>query len=171
MTKEIDLDERPKRTMGPWFLAILGFLVIVGMIAMPFIAGEPDGEKMPDIVRFLGHFHPVVLHLPIGIFSLVLFQEIIAMFTRNKSVRSIIPMFIGSASAVVAVILGFLLYHGGGFEGSELAEDHLWGGIGFACVAVVTFVVRAWTLSPARRTGTVPGSALRQRRRHVLCQP
>ena len=148
MTKEIDLDERPKRTIGHWFLAILGFLVIIGMIVMPFIAGEPDGEQMPDIVRFLGHFHPVILHLPIGIFSLVLFQEIIAMFTRNKPAHSIIPMFLGSASAVVAVILGFLLYHGGGFEGSELAEDHLWGGIAFACVAVVTFVVRAWTLSP-----------------------
>lgn len=149
MNKEIDLDADSEKTGKPWFLSLVGFLTIGGMVLMPLIAGEPDGEKMPDIVRFLGHFHPVVLHLPIGIFSLVLFQELIAMLSRHKSPRSILPMFMGAASAVVAVIFGFLLYHGGGFEGSELAEDHLWGGIGFACAAVLTYIVRAWTISPA----------------------
>lgn len=148
MSNEIDLDARPVKTRKPWFLSLIGLLTIGGMIAMPFIAGEPDGDEMPDIVRYFGHFHPVILHLPIGIFVLVLFQELIAMFSRHKSARSIVPMFLGSASAVVAVIFGFLLYQGGGFEGSELAEDHLWGGIGFACVAVFTFMVRAWSLSP-----------------------
>ena len=149
MSNEIDLDARPEKKSKPWFLSLIGLLTIGGLIAMPFIVGEPDGEKMPDIVRFLGHFHPVILHLPIGIFSLVLFQEFIVMFTRHKPYGSMLPMFLGSASAVAAVIFGFLLYHGGGFEGSELAEDHLWGGIAFACAAVVTFIVRAWTLSPA----------------------
>lgn len=149
MSTEIDLDAPTEKTSKPWFLTLIGILTIGGIIAMPFIAGEPDGEKMPDIVRFLGHFHPVVLHLPIGIFVLVLFQELIAMFTRHKPYGSILPMFLGAASAVLAVIFGFLLYHGGGFEGSELAEDHLWGGIGFACAAVFTFIIRAWTLSPA----------------------
>ncbi len=149
MSNEIDLDARPETKSKPWLLSLIGLLTIGGLIAMPFIAGEPDGEKMPDIVRFLGHFHPVILHLPIGIFSLVLFQEFIVMFTRHRPYGSILPMFLGSASAVAAVIFGFLLYHGGGFEGSELAEDHLWGGIAFACAAVLTFIVRAWSLSPA----------------------
>ena len=149
MSNEIDLDARPEKPSRPWFLSIAGLLTIGGLIAMPFLAGEPDGEKMPDIVRFLGRFHPVILHLPIGILSLVLFQEFFYLFTKEKPQRTILPMFIGSASAVAAVIFGFLLYQGGGFEGSELAEDHLWGGIAFACVAIFTFVIRAWTLSPA----------------------
>ena len=37
-------------------------------------ASTLSAEKTPDIVRFFGHFHPVVLHLPIGIFSLILFS-------------------------------------------------------------------------------------------------
>ena len=115
---------------------------------MPFIAGPPDGEEMPDIVRFLGHFHPVILHLPIGIFSLILFQELLAIFTRYKPQPSMVPIFVGAASSVAAVIFGFLLYHGGGFEGSELAEDHLWGGIAFSCAAVLTFIVKAWSMNP-----------------------
>ncbi len=149
MSNVIDLDARPEKKSRPWFLSLAGVLTILALILMPFLAGEPDGDKMPDIVRFLGHFHPVILHVPIGVFALVLFQEMLAMFTRQKPYGTILPMFMGAASAVVAVIFGFLLYHGGGFEGSELAEDHLWGGIAFACVAILTFIVRAWTLSPA----------------------
>jgi uncharacterized membrane protein len=147
MSDEIDLDAVPAKKSRPWFLSLVGLATIAGLIYMPFLAGEPDGEKMPDIVRFLGRFHPVILHLPIGIFSLILLQELAAMFTRNKAPRSVLPMFLGAASAVLAVLAGFLLYQGGGFEG-ELIEDHLWGGLAFSCVAVLTFIVRAWTVTP-----------------------
>ena len=149
MSKETDLDTQPTGKALPWFLTITGLLTIGGLIAMPFLAGEPDGDKMPDMVRFLGRFHPVILHLPIGIFSLILLEELLGMFTREKKRRTVLPIFIGAASAVVAVIAGFLLYHGGGYEGSELAEDHLWSGLGFACAAVVTMIVKAWSLAPA----------------------
>ena len=147
MSKEIDLDTQPAGKGLPWFLTLTGLLTIGGMIAMPFLAGEPDGEKMPDIVRFLGRFHPVILHLPIGIFSLILLQELLGMFSKEKPQRGILPIFFGAASAVAAVIAGFLLYQGGGFEG-ELVEDHLWGGLGFACAAVLTLIVKAWSLAP-----------------------
>jgi uncharacterized membrane protein len=147
MPKEIDLDTQPAGKALPWFLTLTGLLTIGGMIAMPFLAGEPDGEKMPDIVRFLGRFHPVILHLPIGIFSLILLQELLGMFSKEKPQRGILPIFFGAASSVAAVIAGFLLYQGGGFEG-ELVEDHLWGGLGFACAAVLTLIVKAWCLAP-----------------------
>ena len=149
MSKEIDLDTQPAGKALPWFLTITGLLTIGGMIAMPFLAGEPDGDKMPDLVRFLGRFHPVILHLPIGIFSLILLQELLGMFSKQKSPRGVLPIFIGAGSAVAAVIAGFMLYHGGGYEGSELAENHLWSGLSFACAAVVTMIVRAWSLAPA----------------------
>ncbi len=150
MSQEIDLDTQPAGKALPWFLSITGLLTIGGMIAMPVLAGEPDGDKMPDIVRFLGRFHPVILHLPIGIFSLILLQELLGMFSKQKTPRSVLPIFVGAASAVVAVIAGFLLYQGdntGAYDG-ELAEDHLWSGLGFACAAVVTMIVKAWSLAP-----------------------
>ena len=105
---------------------------------------------MPDIVRFIGHFHPVVLHLPIGVFMMILFQELGAIFFkrgRTQEATSLFPMFFGAASAIIAVIAGFLLYHGEAedFGGNALAERHLWGGLAFAVIAVFTFVVKAWT--------------------------
>lgn len=148
MTTEIDLDASPAKKSRPWAITLFGLLTIGGVVAMPFIAGKPDGTEMPDMVRFLGHFHPVVLHLPIGVFILIIIQEFLAMFSRKKERTSLFPVFFGAASAVVAVIFGFLLYQGGGFEG-DLVEDHLWGGIAFSALAILTFIVKAWSMAPA----------------------
>lgn len=109
---------------------------------------------MPDIVRFLGHFHPVLLHLPIGVFILILTQELGLIFFRKRGEEppqtTIFPLFFGAASAIVAVLAGFLLYHGSDeYASSEIAERHLWGGLIFAVAAVVTFIFKAWTVASA----------------------
>eukprot|EP00903_Cladosiphon_okamuranus_P003631 g3629.t1 len=148
MSTEADQETKPKGRILAFLLTIAGILAIAAMIAMPFLAGPPDGENQPDIVRFLGHFHPVALHLPIGIFILILAQEFISFLTRKKIPLGLFPVFFGALSAISAVILGFLLYHGGGFEGSELVEDHLWGGIIFGCFAVLTLIVKSWCMTP-----------------------
>jgi uncharacterized membrane protein len=139
------------RRRKPWALTLFGLAAAGGLIAMPFLAGPPDGEKMPDLVRFLGHFHPVLLHLPIGVFALILFQELGAIFgRRGEESRNtpLFPLFFGAASAIVAVLAGFLLYHGEvQFRGNALADRHLWGGLVFAVAAVVTFIFKAWTVA------------------------
>ncbi len=144
-------DLTTSRRRKPWAITFFGLLAAGGLIAMPFLAGAPDGEKMPDLVRFLGHFHPVLLHLPIGVFVLILFQELGAIFSkRGKEAGEtpLFPLFFGAASAIVAVLAGFLLYHGEvQFRGSELAERHLWGGLIFAVAAVVTLILKAWTMA------------------------
>ncbi|MBC7980719.1 MAG: hypothetical protein H7Y36_09180 [Armatimonadetes bacterium] len=147
MAPEINLDHRAGKKNRPWTITLIGLLTIAGMASMPLLAGEPDGDRMPDLVRFLGHFHPVVLHLPIGIFALILLQEITAVFTKQKRNDNLVPMAAGAVSAVIAVLAGFLMYHGGGFEGSEIAELHLWGGLAFASAAVLTYIVKTWTVA------------------------
>lgn len=143
----IDLPE--SRCSKPWFLTFVGLVTIAGLIAMPIIAGPPDGDKMPDMVRFFGHFHPVVLHLPIGIFYLIVFQEFVAMFARRghePRPTSMFPSFLGAASAIVAVLAGFCLYHGGAeYKDNALADRHLWAGIAFAVGAVICYVLKVWT--------------------------
>lgn len=146
MTTETDQNTCCSKCRRPWGITIFGLLIISFLIAMPFIAGTPDADKSSDTIRFLGRFHPVILHLPIGIFSLIIIQELMSMFSRYKPQPGLIAIFIGAASAVVAVLFGFMLYMGGGYEMGELLGDHLWGGIIFACAAVLTLIVKAWPL-------------------------
>ncbi len=136
----------------PWALTFFGLLAAAGLIAMPFIAGAPDGDKMPDIVRFIGHFHPLLLHLPIGVFILIVLQELGAIFGKRHhekvANKAMFPLFFGVVSAVVAVIAGFLLVQGDdGYAGNALVERHMWGGLIFAVAAVITFIMKAWTVA------------------------
>ena len=149
VTTDSMADTESKKNRRPWFLTLCCLAAAGALAWMPFYAGPPDGESAPDWVRFIGHFHPALLHLPIGVFALILAQETFGMFRKWRfgPETPMFPMFFGAASAVVAVIAGFLLYHGGGYEGVEVAERHLWGGLIFAIAAVLTFLVRAWTVS------------------------
>jgi uncharacterized membrane protein len=136
----------------PWALTLFGLLAAAGLVAMPFLAGAPDGDKMPDIVRFIGHFHPLLLHLPIGVFILIVLQELGAIFGKRHhekvANKAMFPLFFGVISSIVAVIAGFLLFQGTDeYTGNALAERHLWGGLIFAVAAVITFIMKAWTVA------------------------
>jgi len=120
--------------------------VALALIALPFVAGEP-GKKWPDIVLFLGRFHMLVLHIPIGVFVLILLQELAAMVMRRADARpSRFALALGMISAVVAALAGFLLYHGSGddYADNPLAERHLWAGMAFAVAAIATWLARLW---------------------------
>jgi hypothetical protein len=121
-------------------------MVALALIALPLVVGEP-GRKWPDIVLFLGRFHMLVLHIPIGVFVLILLQELAAMVMRRADARpSRFALALGMISAVVAALAGFLLYHGSGndYAGNELAERHLWAGMAFAVAAIATWIARLW---------------------------
>lgn len=93
-----DADHSAVLRKRPWAVTFFCLLSIGGLVAMPILAGKPGVAEMPDIVRFLGRFHPMVLHLPIGVFSLILFQELGAIFGSRRRVEvtsSLFPLFLG----------------------------------------------------------------------------
>lgn len=139
--------DTPRRSLkGPVFLTLIGLLVIAALAVLPFWAGPPPEEGLPDMAKFIGRFHPVLLHLPIGMLLLVLALETGRLFSKRKPGSSTqVAMFFAAASAVVAVLLGFVLYYSmPGDYGTELAVRHLNGGIIFACGTVAAFVVKVW---------------------------
>jgi uncharacterized membrane protein len=126
-------------------LAIFCLFVCAALVAMPFLAGAPNGNVLPDLVRFIGRFHPLILHLPIGILTLVLALEGIAFLTK-KPANTTIPMFFAASSSIVAVLSGFLLYQGDSDWGdSPMVTRHMWGGIIFSCSAIIVFTVKCWS--------------------------
>ena len=141
-----DFDSPRRSVKGPVFLTLFGLLAIVALAILPFWAGPPPEEGLPDLAKFIGRFHPVMLHLPIGMLVLVLVLEIGRVFSKNKSGLSTqIAMFFAAASAVVAVLLGFVLYYSmPGDYSRELAERHLNGGIIFACGTIAAFIAKVW---------------------------
>lgn len=126
-------------------MTLIGAITCLGLLVMPWLAGAPNGEAMPDLVRFIGRFHPVILHLPIGMLTLVLLLEIGSFLLKKPSQTSGTALFFAAVTSVAAVLAGFLLYQGeSDWASSPGATRHLWWGIGFSCVTILTFVSKSW---------------------------
>jgi hypothetical protein len=152
-SQESKAPEKKRSLLWPIIILLVVLNIIAVLLILPFLAGAPDGDQMPDMVRFLGRFHPVLLHLPIGILLLVAVIELGRMLRigRRGFGSTTVGVFFGAASAVVASLAGFLLYHGGGWEESELAERHLWGGLAVAALACASFGAKVWADAAAGR--------------------
>lgn len=136
----------------PCLVTIIGLLGIGFLVVLPFVNFTGEGDEMPQLMRFVGHFHPVLLHLPIGVFVLIFLQELGMMLSGRwpQTGRSIgFPLTFGVISSVVAVLAGYLLLKSGAedYAGNDLAQRHLWGGLVFACAVILSAIIKSWSLA------------------------
>lgn len=94
-------------------------------------------EETPDIIIFLGRFHPLVVHLPIGFLILAIVFEWLSL--ADKTVR--LTWLLGATSATVAATLGYLLSFGGDYNEDTLAW-HMWSGITLAFISFACYFLK-----------------------------
>ncbi|MGB3589814.1 MAG: c-type cytochrome domain-containing protein, partial [Tunicatimonas sp.] len=120
------------------------FLLIIFSIALlllPLFA-TPQ-QTAPDWVYFLGRFHPLIIHFPIVLLSLLFLLELLNQTTwkvMSKPLRWVM-LVIAALSSLLAVILGYLLYRTGDYSG-DLVISHLWLGMGVAVGALLLLFFR-----------------------------
>ncbi len=93
---------------------------------------------------FIGRFHPVLVHLPIGFLLIAALLEMArrtGKITVGESVISFI-LFWSAIGATFSCIAGYLLSLGGGYD-AELLSEHQWQGIGVAVFAWVAWLVKS----------------------------
>jgi uncharacterized membrane protein/mono/diheme cytochrome c family protein len=102
---------------------------------------------MQDFGFFLGRFHVLALHLPIGIVIAAVALDWLARRPRYAALANAAPLLwaLAALSAVLTAALGYLHFAEGAFTGPSAEAHRLWGTI----TAVAT--VAAWWL--ARRGG------------------
>jgi uncharacterized membrane protein len=90
--------------------------------AIPLCLKESD---MQDIDLFLGRFHPLVVHLPIGFLVLGLAFEFLARQQKLGMLKPALPVIylLAAVAATLSLILGFFLAREGGY-GTEAIELH-----------------------------------------------
>jgi hypothetical protein len=111
-----------------------------------------------ELASFLGHLHPVWVHLPIGTFVLLALLEASGLLARLRPLSwlpSLTPrqrtlvLAIGASAAVVAAILGWLLARGGDYDPVQVSR-HRWLGIAAAGAAVALLAAHRvrWAYGP-----------------------
>ena len=90
--------------------------------------------------HLLGPFHPVLVHLPIGI---LLFASLLQWLVVKAEYKKLEPaigiaLFWGMIFAILSCITGFMLNQSGDYDG-DLVGRHQWLGISVAIVAIVQY--------------------------------
>ncbi|MEO0794242.1 MAG: c-type cytochrome domain-containing protein [Verrucomicrobiota bacterium] len=117
-------------------------IALVLLALSPLVLLASHLISLENLVTFFGRFHPVVLHLPIGIILLTALMETLNLVSRGKlDFKTRLPVFLGALSAVAAMTLGILLMQGEDMQGA-LVESHLRWGIATAVAAVIMLFLR-----------------------------
>src|SRR4051812_5415192 len=100
-----------------------------------------------DWILFWGHFHPLIVHLPIGFLLIAGLLELDRLTRRNSVSQHTITLilFWSAVSATMACLLGYMLSQGGGYD-EETLDSHMWQGIGVAAFAWVAWAVKSENL-------------------------
>jgi uncharacterized membrane protein/mono/diheme cytochrome c family protein len=89
-----------------------------------------------DLIYFLGRFHVLALHLPIGIVIAAAALDALALRPRFRHLATAAPYLwaLAAMSAILTVVLGYMHFTEGGFDGHAAAYHRFFG----TSVAVVT---------------------------------
>lgn len=95
-----------------------------------------------DFVYFLGRFHVLVLHLPIGMIVALFVLEYLSRKDRYRYLEAASPYLWGATaiSALVTVLLGFMHFAEGGFTGASGEQHRFFGTITAVIATFVAFL-------------------------------
>lgn len=103
------------------------------------------------MLEFFGRFHPVLVHLPIGILLIACLFLVLIRIPRFANLRPAIAtlLFLGMLSAVFSCITGYFLADSGDYDG-ELVSNHQWMGIGVGILSVLLLFIHKYAKADSR---------------------
>ena len=130
-------------------MGLASLMGCVALLLMPVVF-RLDGKTHGDLPQFLGRFHPVVVHLPIGFILLVPLLEVAGRIRPALREAAGLVLWLSVPACVGAAILGVLLAYGSGDAGVRVAR-HMWSGIALTIAVFLCAVLRSmWTSGTMR---------------------
>ena len=119
-------------------LLTLGFLLAL-VIWPPHFSEVKNAPKAATSILFLGRFHPIAVHLPIGVILFSLLIELGSLSARVEAKwrdMSILASFVTAVGTVFAVMFGIFLSREGDYKGGAYIIHQAFGIVAaFGCIA------------------------------------
>ncbi len=132
---------KSKSTRLAW---IASLALSATLVLLPWLV-KLDGRPHADWQQFLGRFHPLAVHLPIGLLVLVPLLEIAGAFRPALREAAAFVLGLALAASLLALTLGFLLAYGSGAAGL-LVTRHMAGGITLTIGILLSLLARpSWS--------------------------
>lgn len=132
---------RGRNMRAAWLAALL---VSIALLLLPFVF-RLNGRTHAGWEQFLGRFHVLLVHLPIGFLVLLPLFEIAGAFRPALREAAGFVLGLGAAACLASLVFGYLLAWGGGEAGPTVMR-HMWGGIALCIGTLLCLLVRpAWS--------------------------
>lgn len=96
------------------------------------------------MLDFIGHLHPVIVHLPIGILLLGVLMMVYEHYSKvDLQLPISFAFLVGSISAVLACIAGWILSNSGEYD-ALLVQKHQWTGISTAVIGLLVYFLKQY---------------------------
>lgn len=116
----------------------LAGLATAALIYSGFAPAPPVPE---NLMLFVGRFHPLFVHLPIGFLAAIAALQVLQwVFRFEFRTANRVLLWLCALSAIASTALGTLLIWPGGYSG-EILDDHRWFGIATSAVCVWMLVM------------------------------
>ena len=94
-----------------------------------------------SISEFIGHFHPLLVHLPIGILLTGIFLQWLSLQEKYKGIQQAVPVvfFFGMLAAIFSCITGYILSNNDDYD-KTIVNWHQWMGIAVALTSVLLYL-------------------------------
>ena len=131
---------------------ILACVALIWRVTLAAVMAIVDGgEAAKEVAEesfgwfaFLGPFHTLTLHLPIGVLAFVVVLEFYVWVNPGRDVRKVVglALWFGALTAIIAAALGYALGEGGGYN-EDILWWHRWTGIGVGALTLVLAVLHS----------------------------
>jgi hypothetical protein len=121
----------------------------LALVLLPWLF-KLDGKQHADWQQFLGRFHPLAVHIPIGLLVLVPVLEAAGKYRPALREGAGFVLDLSFLCCLGTLTLGYLLAYGSGDGGTGVTR-HMWGGIVLTISVMVCALARPWWSS-----GSVP---------------
>lgn len=129
--------------------------LVAGPVALDLLTSHlpPDGRSRGHLVQAVGRFHPLIVHLPIGLFLLVPVLECAGRMGRRADLRSAagFVLLLATLAASVAALDGWLLAWGGGYSGPLVAR-HLTSARVFSTLCLCAYGMKLYADRPGGKS-------------------
>lgn len=145
--------DEPKSNAAIWTATVLLILsFVIGLLIFPPLYETPKTEAA-SAVLFIGRFHPILLHLPVGALIVLTIMELACLTRRGEShfgSAALLTLWIGSAGSVLAVLAGIMLSREGGYTGGNFTLHQTLALLGTAGV-LLALCIRIYAMGQQNR--------------------